>query len=86
MVPALLIGIQGGWVDAVVLVVAYVSIQQIESLYLVPKVHGTALKLSNLEVIVWMTISGTLFGILGILFTLPVLSVTKILLSSKKLS
>lgn len=84
MIPALLIGIQGGWVDAVVLAVAYVSIQQIESLYLVPKVHGTSLKLSNLEVLVWMTLSGTLFGVLGILFTLPVLAVSKILLASKK--
>lgn len=57
MIPALLIGIQGGWVDAVVLVVAYVGIQQVESLFLVPRVHGTALRLSNLEVLVWMTLS-----------------------------
>lgn len=84
LIPALLIGMQGGWVDAVVLIVAYVAIQQTESLYLVPKVHGKGLRLSDLEVLVWMTLSGTLFGIIGILFTLPVLAVSKILLASKK--
>jgi len=83
LIPALLIGMQAGWIDAVVLIVAYVSIQQIESLYLVPKVHGKGLQLSDLEVLVWMTLSGALFGIVGILFTLPVLAVSKILLSKK---
>jgi predicted PurR-regulated permease PerM len=86
MIPALLIGMQGGWLDVTVLVIAYISIQQIESLFLVPKVHGTSLQLSNLEVLVWMTLAGTLFGVLGILFTLPILAVTKILLEDKKLS
>jgi predicted PurR-regulated permease PerM len=33
-----------------------------------------------------MTLAGTLFGVLGILFTLPILAVTKILLENKKLS
>ena len=75
---------QGGWVDVLIIVIAYLSIQQIESLFLVPKVQGAALSLSDVEVLVWMTISGSLFGILGILFTLPVLAVVKIMFAHKK--
>ncbi len=86
LIPAALIGMQGGWVDVLIIVIAYVSIQQIESLFLVPRVQGAALSLSDVEVLVWMTISGSLFGILGILFTLPVLAVTKIVIAQKKLS
>lgn len=64
-----------------VLVGAYIAIQQIESLFLVPKVQGKALQLSDFEVLVWMTLAAALFGIMGILFTLPVLAATKIFVS-----
>lgn len=86
MIPAALIGMQGGWVDVLIIIIAYISIQQTESLFLVPRVQGAALSLSNVEVLVWMTLSGSLFGVLGILFTLPILAVSKILLADKKLS
>jgi predicted PurR-regulated permease PerM len=79
-IPAALSVVSGGFIDITIVIFAYFCIQQIEGFILIPRIQGNSLKLSDFEVIFWMTLSGSLFGILGILVTLPLLAVSKILL------
>lgn len=79
-IPAALSVASGGFIDITIVIFAYFCIQQIEGFVLIPRIQGNSLKLSDFEVIFWMTLSGSLFGILGILVTLPLLAVSKILL------
>ncbi len=60
-----------------IVLIAYIFIQQIEGFVLIPRIHGSNLKLSDFEVIFWMALAGSLFGIPGVLVTLPVLASIK---------
>lgn len=60
-----------------IVLLAYIFIQQIEGFVLIPRIHGSNLKLTDFEVIFWMTLAGSLFGIAAVLVTLPILASVK---------
>jgi len=78
-IPAIIIAFSLGPVAIGAVVVLYVIIQQIENLFLVPRIQGNALELSSFTVLVFMTVAGSLFGIIGVLLVLPVLAAIKVL-------
>ncbi|MDD3302480.1 MAG: AI-2E family transporter [Candidatus Gracilibacteria bacterium] len=62
------------------ILIVYLIIQQIEGNFLVPYIMGKTLALSPFIVLISMTIGGALFGIVGVIFTIPVISITKVFL------
>lgn len=78
-IPAIMIALSLGPVAVGLVILLYFLVQQSENLLLVPYIQGNALQLSNFTVLIAMSMAGSLFGIVGILFTLPVLAVLKIL-------
>lgn len=58
--------------------IAIVIIQQIDSIFIVPKVVGENVKLSAPVVMLSLTIAGSLFGIMGMLLIVPTIAILKI--------
>ncbi len=62
----------------VVIGVVFVAVQQIEALYLTPVWVGRASKLHPLEVLLALVVFGTWFGLLGLIFAVPLMIVAKV--------
>ena len=62
-------------IKAVMFIVYLVILQQIETNLIYPRVVGSSLELPGIWVIFAVTVGGGAFGILGILFAVPVMSV-----------
>ena len=62
-------------VDAVIFVVVFFIVQQIEGNFIYPKVVGKSVGLSPLWTLLAITVGGNLFGIMGMLIGLPLASV-----------
>jgi len=86
-VPAVLIAyfqgsahlpLTNGWF-ALLVIAAYVVIQQVENNYLVPRIIGRSLNLHPLVVIIGAIAGGTLAGVLGILLAAPTLATLRVL-------
>jgi predicted PurR-regulated permease PerM len=60
--------------------IVYLIIQQIEWNFLVPYIMGKTLSLSPFIVLISMMIWWTLFWIIWVLFTIPVISIIKVFL------
>lgn len=52
-------------------------IQQIDSIYIVPKVVGKNVELSPFVVLLALTVAGTTFGIIGMVFAVPITAILK---------
>lgn len=74
VIGAILIGI-GDPVQAIIFVIAFQVVQQIEGNFIYPRVVGASVGLSPLWTLLAITVGGNLFGIPGILLGLPVASV-----------
>jgi len=70
--------ITGPPIKALYAVVAILVLQQIDGIFIVPKVVGERVKLSPPVVIIALAVAGNLFGILGMLFAVPLCAVIKI--------
>lgn len=80
LLPALAIA-AGLWYKAVlVILILYIIIQQIENNLLVPYVMSKTLSISPFAVLFAMTIWASLFGIIGIIIAVPVVSIISIFL------
>ena len=62
-------------IKAVMFIVYLVILQQIETNLIYPRVVGSSLELPGIWVIFAVTVGGGAFGILGIMFAVPVMSV-----------
>jgi len=71
-VPAVLMALSAGVPTAITVLVAYLTYQQLEGNFIVPRVYGGALKLSPFVVLVAFLVGGKLLGMLGVLLALPV--------------
>jgi predicted PurR-regulated permease PerM len=71
-VPAVLMALGGGVGPAAIVMVAYLLYQQVEGNFIVPRVYGSALKLSPLVVLIAFLVGAKLMGMLGVLLALPV--------------
>lgn len=74
VIGAILIGI-GNPVQAIIFVIVFQVVQQIEGNFIYPRVVGASVGLSPLWILLAITVGGNLFGIPGILLGLPVASV-----------
>ncbi len=65
---------------AVYAAVAIFALQQLDSIYIYPKCVSSNIDISPLLVILALTVGGSLFGVVGMLFAVPVTSLIKLLL------
>jgi len=70
-IPPLLLGLVGGPLDALWVLLAYVTIQQVEGNLITPLIMEKTASLHPAIVIVAVTVLGTAFGFLGALLALP---------------
>ena len=77
-IPAILIALATlGWPGAIVTLVLYVIIQQLENNLIVPRVMQRNINVSGLTVILGILIGGTIFGIAGALLAVPTIIVLR---------
>ncbi|MDD5770051.1 MAG: AI-2E family transporter [Candidatus Gracilibacteria bacterium] len=81
LLPALAIALGISFKASVIILILYVAIQQIENNILVPYIMGKTLSLSPFSVLIAMTIGASLFGIIGIIISVPIVSIIQIFLS-----
>jgi predicted PurR-regulated permease PerM len=62
----------GSWITALIVLVVFILIQQVEGHFLVPKVMSKAVGLSPVIIITALLIGGTLGGIIGAILSLPI--------------
>ncbi len=79
-IPAVIIALVTlGWVEALIVLVVFIVIQQIENHILVPRIMGKALGLSPVMIIFSLLIWGQLLGFLGVLIAIPVTAALSVL-------
>ncbi len=71
----------GSYVTAIKAAIVIFIIQQLDSIFIVPKVVGSKVHLSAPLVLLSISVGGKLFGILGMLFAVPICAVIKIFLN-----
>ncbi len=85
-VPAVIVAFTQDPVKALLTIVAYVIIQQIESNLLAPRIMGRAVRLHPLAVILALLAGASLFGIVGALVAVPVASALSVILDEVRAS
>lgn len=63
---------------AVLVVITYIAIQQLEGNFLTPRIQGRALHVHPIIVLLAVIGGGQLFGIAGVIFAVPVLAVIRV--------
>ena len=71
----------GNLVFALVVVAAYVLIQQLESNLIAPKVMGTSVQLPALVVLIAIAAGYQVFGVLGAILAVPVVASARVIIS-----
>ncbi len=71
----------GSWVKAILAVVAYIILQEIETHFLVPKIMGKAVGLSPVLILVALLIGAKIAGITGALIAIPAAAAISILIN-----
>lgn len=79
-IPAILIALTDSPFKALLVVILYVIIQQLENSVIVPKVMKRAVGLNPIVVIVVILIGGKIAGILGALLAVPIATIASVLL------
>jgi predicted PurR-regulated permease PerM len=84
MLPALVMtGLEGGsWSHILFTAIVFTGVQKIEALYLTPVWVGRASKLHPLEVLLGILCFGFAFGVLGLIFAVPMMIVVKVVLQT----
>jgi len=77
--PSATLGIDGGITFAVVTAVTYMVIQQLESIFLVPRILGNSLDLHPFIVLVGILIGSSLAGLLGVILAAPIVATIRLL-------
>lgn len=73
-------GLDAGLLFALVVVLAYVLIQQLEALFLVPRILGSSLDLHPFVVLVAIMIGANLVGVLGVILAAPTVATLRLFL------
>jgi predicted PurR-regulated permease PerM len=71
IVPAVLFAMLVSPVKAIIVLVVYLAYHLVESYFIIPRVFGRQMRLSNLTVLLTVTIAFPLLGALGAMLTLP---------------
>ncbi len=80
LAPALIIAFTISPLKGLLILIAYVIIQQLESQFLVPKILGKAVGLSPVIIILALLIGAKLMGILGVIIAVPVAAAIAVLI------
>ena len=70
--------ISGEPIRALYASIVVIALQQIDTIIIVPKIVGKNVKLSPIMVIISLAVAGKLFGIVGMIFAVPVVAVVKL--------
>ena len=70
--------ISGEPIRALYASIVVIALQQIDTIIIVPKIVGENVKLSPIMVIISLAVAGKLFGIVGMIFAVPVVAVVKL--------
>lgn len=79
VIPALIVGLGISWEATMVILILYIIIQQAENNFLVPYIMSRNLDISPLFVFVIMLFGATLGGILGIILSVPIAGVIRVI-------
>jgi predicted PurR-regulated permease PerM len=79
LIPALLLAIGEGGMTPLWVVVAYLSVQALESNVILPIIMSHEMKVHPLAVIIAMLLSVAMFGVLGVLIAAPLVVIVSIL-------
>lgn len=71
-IPALLFATVGGFFEVLAVLAIILIVQQIESLYLSPKILGSVVGISPFWTIIFLTLGGSIGGLFGLLLSVPV--------------
>mgnify|MGYP005852983861 CR=1 FL=1 len=80
LVPAFLVALTLSPLKALLVLIAYIVIQQLEAQFLAPKIMGKAVGLSPVIIILALLVGAKLMGILGILIAVPVAAAAAVLI------
>lgn len=80
LIPAVIIAFTMSPIKALIVVVAYLVIQQLEAQFLVPKIMGKALGLSPVIIILAILIGAKLLGILGVIVAVPMAAAVSVVI------
>ncbi|RYZ51644.1 MAG: AI-2E family transporter, partial [Proteobacteria bacterium] len=72
--PAIILGLTISPVTGVLVAGAYILYHAIENYFLIPRIYGNRLRLSDLVVLVSLIAAGTLGGIVGAIMILPLVA------------
>lgn len=75
LLPALAIAATLGVWPAIIIIVLYIAIQQLENHVLVPLIMSRTLSISPFLILLVMTVMTILFGIVGILLAIPLAAI-----------
>ena len=80
LLPAFLIALSISPLKALLILIAYLIIQQLEAQFLVPKIMGKAVGLSPVIIILAVLAGAKLMGVLGVVIAVPVAAAISVLL------
>ena len=70
--------ISGEPIRALYAAILIIVLQQVDAIVIVPKIVGDSVKLSPVMIIISLAVAGKLFGIVGMIFAVPVVAVIKL--------
>lgn len=76
-IPAIIVALLANPASAIWVAVAFVAIQQVENLFLVPRIAGKSVKLHPAMVMVVLVVGNELAGFVGMLLAVPVTAVLR---------
>lgn len=79
-IPAILVALNISPLVAVIVLLVYIFIQQVESHILVPKIMQRAVGLSPVTIVIVLLIGGKLAGLMGIILAVPVAAALSVIL------
>lgn len=81
LIAVLITILTGGWNQAILMTVVTIILQQIDAQIINPKITGTNLEVSPLLVVVSVVIGGAYFGWIGMLLSVPVAVLIRLMLN-----
>lgn len=84
--PCLFIALLSGFWEAVILLLIVIIVQQIDNIIITPKIIGDSMGLKAFWVIVSIAVGGSLFGAIGMIISVPLVSVILHLVDERVLS
>jgi predicted PurR-regulated permease PerM len=78
-IPAVAVALTVSPTATILTIVAFLVIQQVEGNYLMPRIHGKALHIHPVLILLAVIVGGGLAGLLGVLLAVPILAALRVL-------